>query len=157
MSFTSPVDTVQAILTSQGRNLLAYSLTGAVSIQLVGFKVGRGGYDVTNPVKLDLAALPNLSATALLDPVYPAGATLAPLVSVELPINNVAAAVCRLNRTDATWGLGELGVYCRVVRAVAPATDTYTVGSDYLFGLAHFPLVSKNSATVTVWRIIFSL
>jgi hypothetical protein len=52
MPFLDPTDTIISTLTDVGRDLLARSILGDVSFQLQGFKAGRSGYDMTNPVKV---------------------------------------------------------------------------------------------------------
>ncbi len=155
MPFTSPTDTIVSTLTSQGRDLLARSLLGQVSFRLSGFKVGRAGYDMANPVLLDPATPLDPADSDLIDPVFPIPTTtIKPFVTIEQPYPNVVAAVCRLNRNEATYGLGELGVWARVLRVDPPADMTYTAGQDYMVALAHMPIMAKTDKQVFVFRVI---
>lgn len=158
MPFTSATDTIVSTLTSQGRDLLARSLLGQVSFRLSGFKVGRAGYDMGDAVKLDPATPLDPADSDLIDPVFPIPiTTIKPFVAVEKPYPNVAVAVCRLNRNEATYGLGELGVWARVLRVDPPADMTYTAGQDYMVAVAHFPLMSKTDKQVFVFRLIVAV
>lgn len=150
MAFIETTSDVAAQLTDGGRDALASLALGEVGFQLTGFRVGRGGYQVANPVKAEAI---NSALTALVDPV---GATKQ-FVTIEQPIGqNVAAPVCRLglSDTDTEYGLGELGVY-----ATYRYHDTSPglVDTDFLFAVSHFPLVSKTPSHVLVWRVIVAL
>jgi hypothetical protein len=146
MPFTDPTDTVQAVLTDQGRDLMARSLLGQVSIQLQGFRAGRAGYQDLNPVLVDPV---DPSDTALQDPVWPVPVTgLAPFVSIERPVNNVVSAVCRIDRADCTWGLGELGVWARVLRNETVAQYQYTTGAGGILFTSRVAGTTGNSTTV---------
>ena len=52
MPFLDPCDTIVAQLTYEGRNLLARAKFGDVAFRVAGWQMGRGGYDVTDPVKV---------------------------------------------------------------------------------------------------------
>lgn len=153
MAFVDPTSPIEAQLTDQGRNELGRLLLGEVSLQLTSFQVGRGGYDVANPVR----TVPIMgSDTALTDPV-PGGTDRRAFVTIENPIGpNVVAPICRLNPStpDVEFGLGELGIFCTYLRDdVTPGN----VGSDFLFALSHFPLLSKTPTHTLVWRVMIAL
>lgn len=170
MPFTSTTHTIQSVLTDQGRDLLARAQLGQLSFSFSGFQVGRGGYNEQVPVWIEP---PDPGVTVLADPVHPiGGAGVAALTTVEAPYPNVVSPVCRVGRTDALYGIGEIGLFVRVVwmpgvevqgtvmNPEAPLSDAaafYTVGQDYLFGLAHTPLLSKTDKTVLVFRFIVAL
>lgn len=147
MPFTSATQTIQSVLTDQGRDLLARSLLGQLSFQLSGFKAGRAGYQMGNPVWV---VPPSSSDVDLTDPIFPIGTGVAPLVTIEQPYTNVVAAVCRLNRNDAQYGLGEIGLFVRVVRTGTFAQRQYTNGAGGLFFLAKAAGTAGNSVTVTL-------
>lgn len=70
MAFTDQTSQVAAQLTDAGRRAIARSLVASEQFRfrLAGFRVGRGGYDPTNPVR----AVPiDSSRVRLIDPVYP--------------------------------------------------------------------------------------
>jgi hypothetical protein len=145
MTFTSATQTIESVLTDQGRDLFARSLLGQLSFQLSGFKAGRGGYlSDANPVWV---LVPSGSSTSLIDPVHPLGGGVAPLVTIESPYPNVVAAVCRLNRNDALYGLGEIGLYARVVRIGTFAQYQYTTGAGGILFLAKAAGPAGNSVT----------
>ena len=150
MAFVEPTSDLTARLTNEGRDALASLVLGEVAIVLANFRVGRGGYQAANPVKVE-AIDPSL--TALIDPV---GSTK-PFVTIEQPVgDNVAAPVCRLSvtDTDVEYGLGELGIYATYL---LNDTTPSLVGTDFLFAVAHFPLVSKTPSHTFVWRVLIAL
>lgn len=156
MAFTSPTDTIETVLTTTGRDLLARMILGEVSFYLVGFKVGRDGYLPANPVLL--SGSPDPAASDLGDPIFPLPTnTTKPFVQLEAPFPNVASAVARLDRNEALYGLGELGVFVRIARSTGSSAAVYTVDSDYMFGLAHMPLMSKTNKHVFVFRFIVAV
>jgi hypothetical protein len=147
MTITAATQTIESVLTDQGRDLFARSLLGQVAFQFSGFRVGRGGYQDAMPVWIDP---PNPSNPNLIDPVFPIGGAPAPLVTVEQPYPNVVAPVCRLNRADALYGLGEIGLYCRVTRIGTYAQYQYTSGAGGILFLAKTEGAPGNSATITL-------
>lgn len=153
MAFVSPTDSITAFLTTKGRAELARMILGEVSFKLSAFQVGRGGYQVANPVKVELI---NTTLSALIDPV-PDSSDRRDFVTIEQPIaETTVAPVCRLNPgdTDVEYGLGELGLFATYLRDdVTPGN----VGTDFLFGVAHFPLIGKTPNHAIVWRVIIAL
>ncbi len=155
MPFTSATSTIQSALTDQGRDLLARSLLGQVSFQFSGFQAGRAGYELANPV---IAESVYSGSTQLEDPIFPLGGVgVAPLITIEAPYATVVSPVCRLNRNDALYGIGEIGLYVRIARSIPPADAFYVVGEDYLFALAHTPIMSKTDKTILVFRFVIAL
>lgn len=150
MPFIESTSDVEARLTNQGRDNLASLVLGEMAFELSSFQVGRGGYVLANPVKVDPI---DPALTALIDPV----GTRRSFVSVEQPIgDNVVAPVCRLpvNDTDVEFGLGELGIYATyLVHDTQPAL----VGTEFLFAVSHFPLVGKTPSHTFVWRVLIAL
>lgn len=147
MPFTSATQTIQSVLTDQGRDLFARSLLGQLSFQLSGFKAGRYGYVDGNPVWV---IPPGPGSTALGDPVHPIGSGVAALVAIEQPYPNVIAAVCRLNRNDAQYGLGEVGLYVRVIRTGTFAQYQYTNGAGSLLFLSKASGTAGNSVSFSL-------
>lgn len=150
MAFVETTSDVVAQLTDAGRSALSSLVLGEVAFQLANFQVGRGGYQATNPVKAEPIVT---SLTSLVDPV---GATKS-FVTIEQPIgDNVAAPVCRLSLSDSDveYGLGELGIFA-TYRFNDP--DPVLVGTDFLFAVAHFPLICKTPSHVLVWRVLIAL
>ena len=153
MAFTDPAGSIVAALTDRARDELARLVLGEVSIQLSSFQVGRGGYQPGNPVQVQTL---DPSDTALQDPV-PGGADRRDFVVIEQPIGpNVVAPVCRLDPgdSDVEYGLGELGIFATYLR---DDTTPANVGTDFLFALAHFPIISKTPTHAVVWRVIIAL
>ena len=152
MPFADPTDNISAVLTEQGRDELARMVMGETSIQLTAFQVGRGGYQVSNPVRVDPVVITD---TALTDPV-PDANDRRDFVAIEQPVGETVAPICRLDPgdTDVEFGLGELGIFATYLRDdITPAN----VGTDFLFALAHFPLVSKTPTHTLLWRVIIAL
>lgn len=154
MPFIEPTDGVAATLTDEGRAAVARSVLPAENFTFVlsGFKVGRAGYVDANPVKTEAV---NAADTDLADPVFPASG-LAPFETIETIIApNVVAPVCRLSvgDTNADYGLGELGIFATILQSATPGE----IGTDFLFALAHFPLISKTPNHTLVWRVVITL
>lgn len=147
MPFVPPTQTIQSVLTDQARDLFARSVLGQLSFQLSGFKVGRGGYDDVLPVHIT----PVIAAdTALIDPVFPL-VGVQPFAAIEEPFPNVTAAVCRLGRSDALFGLGEVGIYARITRTGTFATYQHVVGgSNGLMFTAKTAGTAGNSDQITI-------
>lgn len=150
MAFVEPTSDLTARLTNEGRDALASLVLGEVAIVLANFQVGRGGYQAANPVKVEGI---DPALTALIDPV----GSVKSFVTIEQPVgDNIAAPVCRLSvtDTDVEYGLGELGIFATyLLNDTTPAL----VGTDFLFAVAHFPLISKTPAHTLVWRVLIAL
>lgn len=147
MPFTAATQTIQSVLTDQGRDIFARSLLGQLSFQLSGFKVGRAGYQLGMPVWVEP---PNTASVQLQDQIHPIGAGVAPLITIEQPYPNVIAAVCRLNRNDAQYGIGEIGLYVRVVRTGTFAQYQYTNGSGGILFLAKASGTAGNAVSFSL-------
>ena len=153
MAFTNPTDSSTAVLTNKGRDELARLIMGEVSLQLTAFQVGRGGYNDSDPVKVDPI---DPTVTALDDPA-PDATDRRDFVIIEQPIGeNVLAPICRLDpgESDVEYGLGELGIFATYLRdTVTPANE----GTDFLFAIAHFPIISKTPSHTLLWRVVIAL
>jgi hypothetical protein len=152
MPFTEPTSDVIAVLTNAGRAELSRSILGEVSLHVSAWQIGRGGYLDTNPVKVDSI---NPASTTLIDPI-PNVANRRSFLAIEQPVGpNVVAPICRLNPgdTDAEFGLGELGIFATYDRDIITPAN---VGTDFLFAVAHFPLVSKTPSHTLIWRVIIA-
>lgn len=150
MPYLSPTDELTARVTSAGRSAMASLLLGEVAFRLTSFQVGRGGYETTNPVRVTTID-PN--ATSLIDPI---GNRL-DFVTIEQPIGpNIAAPICRLNAgvSGYEYGLGELGIFATWLMH---DTTPELVGTDWLFALAHFPLLGKTPNHTFVWRVMIAV
>ena len=150
MSFTDPSSSIQAYVTDQARQLLARALIGQTYYQVQGFSVGRGGYDMLNPVHI----IPiNTSLTALIDPVYPDITGMATFQQVDQPTATSVIYSCRLPNTPAPshadYGLGELGIWARILHSNIPAE----VGLVFLFAVAHFPIQAKTNRDAWLYRV----
>lgn len=150
MAFTDPTDTIQAKLTDGGRGGLASLTLGSVGFHLNSFQVGRGGYIPANPVKRIAV---DTTATDLADPV----GSRFPFELIDTAVTaSTVVPVCRLgiDETDMNHGLGELGIFAEwTTHDANPAL----VGTEFLFALAHFPIISKTPGHVLVWRVAIAL
>ncbi len=157
MAFVDPTDSVIAALTNDGREIMARIGIGELSYQFTGYKVGRGGYPNANPVKVDPI---NPVLTDLLDPVFPiTTGALQPFSTIEKPYPNVTALVCRLDRFQALYGLGEIGIWVTIRMSTIAALDsgtTVAVDDEVLYGVAHHPMKGKTSNDVFLSRLIIS-
>lgn len=139
---------VLAALTDGGRNLIARSMLEGLAFRVVGFRVGRGGYDPLNP--LNAQAL-NGADVELLDPMWPT-VLLPPetIARYEAPNDYGMSFLCRVPSADAIAGIGEFGVYAEILSSpVTPAE----VGDIHLFAHMHRPLHGNTLQDVLVWRL----
>ena len=147
MPFLDTPDSIIAVLTEGGRHALARVLLGELSFIYDSFAVGRGGYDMLNPVKITTI---DPALTELEDHIFPVGATK----SLESPIFNpnpqATSCICRLTTAEALAGLGEAGLWCRIDKSNIPAE----VGTLFMFAVAHFPIQVKTDRHVYVMRFV---
>ena len=151
MPFTDPSSSIEAYLTDQSRQLLARTTIGQVYYQVQGFSVGRGGYDLSNPVH----TIPiNPASGALIDPVYPDITGMAALQQIDQPTATTAVYYCRLPNTlvpsNADYGLGELGVWAQILQS----NITAEIGQIFLFAVAHFPIQAKTNREAWLYRVV---
>lgn len=140
---------VLAALTDDGRNLIARQLVEGVGFKVIGFRVGRGGYDPSNP----LNPLPLVdSAGELDDPLYPV-MSLDPksIDRYEAPNDYGMSYLCRVPSAEAIAGLGEIGIYAEIT--YSPVSSE--IGDQLLMAHCHRPLFGKCLSDVLVWRIVF--
>ena len=155
-SYPAVTSSISAAITNQGREIIAKSVLGLLSYKLLGFKVGRlGWHDAVLPAnRIPTNADPvNPAATDLLDPIFPViGYT--PFVTIETPFPNVVAPVCRLNSNEATYGLGEIGIWADILSS----TDAgFPAGTPVMFAMAHFPLKCKTDRDNFIFRVIIAV
>ncbi len=155
MALTDPAGSIQTKVTDRTRELIARSYLGNVSFVTVGFAVGRGGYDPSDPVQ----SLPvNGADVELSDKVYPTAAPLdyAPCEAPESPVFNVRVYNCRLAAnplpSNADYGLGELGLYGQIIKSDNPSE----IGEVFLMAIGHFPIKVKTNRDVFLLRAVVS-
>jgi hypothetical protein len=147
MPFTSTPDQPLAVLTDLGRTNFARATLGEVSFIVSDFAVGRGGYDMVDPVKISII---NPSLTDLEDQFYPVYPAVQPIEKLEYPTLTTVVVYCRLAQNDAIAGLGEIGIYGEIVYSTSPAE----IGTKFLMAVAHMPLVTKTLKQVILYRVI---
>jgi hypothetical protein len=148
MPFTDLPDNIVATLTDAGRHALARSTAGEIAFQATSFAVGRGGYNMANPVKIVAIDPGN---TTLDDQFFPVFPTLQPITDIERPYPQTIVFNCRLASTDAVAGLGEIGIWATYLWSPGNPSE---VGTTFLFAAAHFPLSTKTLRQVVVYRVI---
>jgi len=150
MPYLNPTDELTARITNPGRGAFAAMLLGEVGFNLTSFQVGRGGYLTADPVRVEPID-PN--ATSLIAPI----GTNLPFTTIEQPIGpNIAAPICRIESgvTGYEYGLGELGIFATwLMHQTSPSL----VGTEWLFAIAHFPLLGKTANHTFVWRVMIAL
>jgi len=148
MPFTSTPDQPIAALTDLGRMNFARAANGEISFVVSDFAVGRGGYDMLDPVKISVI---DPSLTDLEDHIFPAIPNIQPIEKLEYPTLSTVVVYCRLAQADAIAGLGELGIYGEIIYSpISPGE----VGTKFLMAVAHSPLVTKTLKQVILYRII---
>lgn len=148
MPFLDPPDPITATLTDLGRINFARVANGEISFEVTSFAVGRGGYNVLNPVKITSI---NAGLTALEDHFFPASSGLKPVESLEYPTPKTCVANCRLASSEALAGLGEVGIWATIVYS---ATTPSEVGTNFMLAVAHTPMHTKTLRQVIVYRMI---
>ena len=148
MPFTDPSDQIVAMLTDSGRNALARVSLGELSFTVESFAVGMGGYDDSNPVKISPI---DTSLTGLEMHIYPSGSGNYKLLeSTERPNEQSLVMNCRLTDTEANYGLGEIGIWARIIESNIPAE----INTLFLFAVAHMPLQTKTYNHVFLERVL---
>ena len=146
MPFTSIPDPSIASITNAGRNALARATLGEISFKLVGFAVGRDGYQMLDPTKI-IPIDQNLSS--LLDQIFPTTG-IQPITALEFPYPYTVVVNCRVNPTDINSALGEMGVWAEIINSTVPTE----IGTQFLFAVAHFPIIVKTIKQAILYRII---
>lgn len=151
MSYTDTPDSSQAKLTNGGRSYLARAILGDASFKLVGFDVGHSGYIDANPVKV----IPVDSTKTSLDSKYYPSVGIASFEGIERPHPKTIVFNCRLGHSDLDniGAIGEVGLWGEVVDSTVPSE----IGTQFLFAIAHFPILVKNLQNVFVFRIMAQL
>lgn len=153
MPLTDHPDEVQAYLTDQARTYFARSVSGELYYNVIGFSVGRGGYNPLDPVHITPV---NTAATTLDDQVYPDAIAThnAPFAEVDEVANSTLVFNCRLAatpiQTNADYALGEIGIWARI----NSATNPLEVGVIFLYSLGHMPIRSKTRRDVFLLRVV---
>jgi hypothetical protein len=145
--FTDTPDPILASLTDTARTNFARMTLGEISFVLTGFAVGRGGYNSTNPVHITPIVT---SLSALEDQFFPlTGVKI--LESIETPYPQTIIANCRLGRDDAVSALGEIGIWAEIIYS---AVNPGEVGTSFLLGVSHFPIMTKTLRQAILYRVI---
>lgn len=155
MALTDPSADIIALLTDEGRTLIARATLGEVVFKVLGFAVGRGGYDPSDPVQ----TLPIVTSdTELTDKVFPDATPLTyeTFISTEEPTHSVRVYNCRVGADpfpgNADYGLGELGLYGEIIKSSVPSE----VGQTFLFAISHFPIMCKTRRDTFLRRVVVS-
>lgn len=144
----APLD-ILAALTDGGREWISRGMGEGLGYKVIGFRVGRGGYDPSSV----LAPLPLGAAdTELIDPMYPV-VSLPPgaIARFEYPNQTAISFLCRIPAGSAIAGLGELGLYAEIITSPSDPTE---VGDRRLFAHVHTPIFGKTLQHVFVARCV---
>lgn len=147
MPFLSTPDPLVATLTDLGRINFARSTIGEVSFVVDSFAVGRDGYQMANPV---LVQPINTTLTTLMDQFFPISPATKPLEAIERPTPSTIIANCRLASNEGIAGLGEVGLWGKIVNSIVPAE----INTTFLLAVAHMPLNTKTLKQAVVYRFI---
>lgn len=152
MAITDHSDDVQAFMTDQARTYFARMLSGELSYQTVGFSVGRGGYNPTDPVHI----LPvDTTTTALSDQVYPDTTGYVGFSEVDKVAISSLVFNCRLPATqiqsNADYGLGEIGIWGKILTSTANPSE---IGTVFLYAIGHMPIRCKTRRDVMLMRVV---
>lgn len=83
---------------------------------------------------------------------FPAGAPgdVEDFLDIERPNAESVSLVCRVPQDVGNFGFGEIGIYADITDSVNPLE----IGQRILYAIGHFPIVSKNTKSVYVTRVI---
>jgi hypothetical protein len=155
MSITGPSADIIATLTDQARTYIARATLGEMVFQVVGFGLGRGGFNPADPTQVTALVT---TATELDDKVYPDSIAFSyqAFASTEEPTDTVRVYNCRAPSTiiasNADYALGEIALYGLVLNSSVPAE----IGTVFLYALSHFPCLCKTRRDVLLRRVIVS-
>jgi hypothetical protein len=155
MAITDRPDYIQIYLTDLARHNTARAINGEISFQVIGFSVGRGGCNPTDPVHI----LPiDTTQQTLADQVYPdavAGDT-ASFASIDNVGNNTLVYNCRLpatpTPTNADYALSELALWAEIVYAGNPSE----IGTIFCYAISHMPIQCKTNRDVALYRAVIN-
>ena len=126
-----------AVLTNIGVTRMNQIASDGLVFGNFEFQVGRGGYDTVDPTQ---ATVPNPAAIGLADPVFPSAVTYEPVDRIDTPNANSKAFLCRLERAECLFAIGELGVFAQVTD---PGTTGLVIGDRFMLAIMHFPMRAK--------------
>lgn len=155
MALTDPSGDIDAQLTNKAREMIARATLGEVAFRVIGFGLGRGGYDPVDPVQI-LAIDP--SNLELDDKCFPDSDpfTFEPFTSTEEPEAMVRVYNCRVQADpvpgNADFGLGELGLYAEILKSNLVGE----VGEKFLYAICHFPIMCKTRRDTFLRRVVVS-
>ena len=136
--------TVEARVTTLGRQFIARSIADGTSFLINEFAVGTGGYNPSYPTHAT-AVVP--SATALDAEIYRAALT----TTEEVFVNGTAKSYVARIGTGVQGGIGEIGLFAEILYSPNFPGE---VGSQFLFCIAHQPLNTKTVNHVATYRIV---
>lgn len=131
LDYCDVATTAEAKLTHQGRSSLASMATEGRGFQIKEFSLGRGGFDLENPLRV--TEVEDLR-TVLLDEIYRDS-----IDDIDWANNESATFVCRVTEQEVWSVVGELGLWAQITHSFLTPEE---VGSWFLFAVAHFPMIS---------------
>ena len=152
MPFTTTASNILAQITDKARNLATRSAIEGLSFSIVGWSLGRGGYNDTNPVLVKPVVS---SVTALEDQVFPSPTAYQQFSATdfEYPNSRSLSCSCRIfmDTAAANYGVGEIGLWCKINNSpVTPAEN----GQTHLFAITHFPIQTITLNTAKIFRVV---
>ncbi len=136
-----PTGDLLAELTTAGRTYNARSVVEGLSFIVEAFAVGTGGYYPTNPTQ---ARPIEPGRDALEAEKLRKGFSL-----IEHPAPTSTSFYCRLERLEAPYALGELGLFGRILSS---PVNPLEVGTKFLYAVVHYPIQAKTTKQVYAWR-----
>jgi len=152
MPFTDTPDPIIANLTDQGRTMFARSTIGELKFVVYGFDVGRGGYAEDNPVHITPVLTNSIE---LEDKIFPTDDSKKPVELIERLQPTTLIANCRLSRDEVLAGIGEIGLWAKVIERAEDADPSVPLVDElFLLAIGHFPLIVKTHRSVILFRIL---
>lgn len=155
MAWQDPSSDIYANLTDYARTLIARAILGDVVFQVVGFGLGRYGFDT---VSFSQALPLNTADTELTDKVYPDATAFSydTIISTEEPTATARVFNCRVGSSifpgNADFALGELALYGVILKSDVPSE----IGTVFMYAMSHFPVLAKTRRDTLLRRVIVS-
>jgi|SRR5579885_2713082 len=134
--------TLLSTLTDLGRANTARAIKDGMSFTVNTFAVGTGGYYANMPTQ---ATPIDTSQQTLINEVW-----RKPIALITNPSTVSVAFFCHLDFIEAHFGLGELGLFATIVNSPLVPSE---VGTQFLYAVCHFPLMSKHDRAVAAYRV----
>jgi hypothetical protein len=120
-------------------------------LKVIGFQVGAGGYDPTDPTQ---ASPIDIYATKLQDQFFPSPLAIPNYEAVDnaqQPNDTAMAFLCRCASGEANRAWGEV---CLIAEITASPVNPAEIGTVFMFCVGHTPIQAKTANHVYNFRLV---